>query len=118
MSLDVWLIEGTACPHCGEVIDGGIPVFEWNITHNLNTMADKADIYKALWRPEELNITQAWDLIDLLQSGLSSLLNFPDYYEKFNPENGWGDYQGLVRFVENYLKACRKYPNARIRVSR
>lgn len=29
-------------------------VFSANITHNLGEMADKAGIYKACWRPEEI----------------------------------------------------------------
>jgi len=38
--------------------------------------------------------------------------------KKHNPKNGWGDYEGLVRFVKEYLKACIDYPDAEIKVSR
>ena len=34
-------------------------VYSANITHNLNTMADEAGIYKHLWRPDEIKITKA-----------------------------------------------------------
>ena len=30
-------------------------VFTANITHNLTKMADSVGVYKALWRPEEIN---------------------------------------------------------------
>lgn len=93
-------------------------VFEYNITHNLNTMAEKAGIYQHLWRPEELNISYAKDLIEPLRNGLKKLLDNPDYFKTFNPDNGWGDYSGLLRFVEEYLEACIEYPESIISVSR
>lgn len=89
-------------------------VYEDNITHNLGTMADKAGIYEALWRPEEIGITHAHQLIEPLKKGLEWLRNNPDYFKQFNPSNGWGDYEGLVMFTENYLQACEKYPQAEV----
>ena len=93
-------------------------VFEWNITHNLSKMADKAGIYKALWRPEEIDIESANQLIGPLEKGLDLLKEKPEYFTRFNTENGWGDYEGLVRFVEEYLEACKENPDAEILVSR
>jgi hypothetical protein len=93
-------------------------VYSDNITHNLNTMAQKAGLYKYLWRPEELNIKKASELINPLRKGLHKLKMNPIKYKKFNPENGWGDYEGLVSFVENYLNACYKYPDANVEASR
>jgi hypothetical protein len=93
-------------------------VYSANITHNLITMAEKAGIYEHLWRPDEINITKASQLIEPLKEGLDKLKSEPDKYKKFNPENGWGNYEGLVRFVENYLNACIEYPDADVDVSR
>jgi hypothetical protein len=93
-------------------------VYSANITHNLNTMASEAGIYEYLWRPDEINITKASELIDPLREGLHNLKIDPERYKKFNPENGWGSYDGLVNFVENYLNACYEYPDATIEVSR
>lgn len=95
-------------------------MFHRNITHNLGKMAAQADLYYALWRPEELvpEVSLAADLIPYLESGLDFLKDGPDFYKSFNPENGWGDYEGLVEFVENYLKACKQYPDCEINVSR
>lgn len=93
-------------------------VYSENITHNLNKMAKEAGIYEYLWRPDELNITIAKDLIEPLREGLHKLKLEPDKYKEFNPPNGWGDYEGLVVFVENYLNACYKYPDAEVRISR
>ena len=99
-------------------IGGGEEVYSANITHNLNTMADAAGIYEALWRPEELGISKAGDLVETLEKGLRALIAEPPKFQAMNPSNGWGNYEGLVSFVENYLEACRKHPEAQVRVSR
>lgn len=93
-------------------------VYEANITHNLNRMADYAGLYEALWQPKELGITKASQLIEHLKAGLKVLKDNPDAMKQFNPENGWGDYEGLVSFVERYLAACEEYPQADVSVSR
>lgn len=93
-------------------------VFSRNITHNLNKMAAEAGIYEALWRPEEIGITTAEQLIDRLQAGIKWLEAKPDFFKQFNPSNGWGNYEGLVDFVRDYLKACKEHPKAIVRVSR
>ncbi len=105
------------------LLDGGTTtetttVFDYNITHNLGTMAREAGIYQHLWRPEELGITKANQLIVPLRAGLELLRSDRPRFEEFNPDNGWGNYDGLVRFVSNYADACEKYPEAEIEVSR
>ena len=106
MSLDVYLM-----------VDDGY-VFDLNITHNLNTMAEAAGIYLHLWRPEEIGLTKASELIEPLRDGLKTLTDSPSRFDEYRPENGWGSYAGLVEFVARYIEACRKYPDADIRVSR
>jgi hypothetical protein len=93
-------------------------LFWGNITHNLSKMAKHAGLYWTLWRPEELNYTKARDLVRFLEFGLSKLKESREYYEQFNPSNGWGSYDVLVDFVEKYLDACKTYPDASVRVSR
>lgn len=93
-------------------------VYSDNITHNLNRMAGEAGIYEALWRPEELGITTAGQLIQPLTDGLALLQSEPARFQAFNPSNGWGSYEGLVSFVARYLEACREYPTALVRTSR
>ena len=107
MSLDVYLevIKPTA-------------IYSANITHNLSKMADAAGIYKELWRPDEIGVTKARELIQPLADGLSRLLAEHEKYCAFNPANGWGDYKGLVEFVREYLAACRENPDAAVKVSR
>lgn len=93
-------------------------VYWANITHNLGKMAEQAGIYFALWRPEEIGITKASELIVPLETGLALLKSDPERFEKFNAANGWGLYEHFVPFVENYLNACREHPDADISVSR
>lgn len=107
MSLDVSLIG-----------DIGIEIYSANITHNLNKMAMKLGVYKPIWRPEEIKITKARELIVPLQEGLYLLKKFPETYKDYNPENGWGDYNGLVDFMEGYLEACKNTPYANVKVCR
>ncbi len=93
-------------------------VYDANITHNLGEMAGEAGIYKALWRPEEINKEKAEDIIELLEVGLSDLKARPEHFEQFNSPNGWGMYENFVPFVEKYLNACKEYPKSLIEISR
>jgi len=92
-------------------------VYSANITHNLGSMAALAGIYTCLWRPEEINITKAKQLIQPLKEGLNLLKAVPEKFKACNPKNGWGNYEGLVKFVENYLNACIEYPDATVSAS-
>lgn len=89
-----------------------------NITHNLGEMAREAGIYQHLWRPEELGITKARELVAPLRNGLRELQSDPTKFKAFNPPNGWGDYDGLVAFVRDYLLACERNLDAEIYISR
>lgn len=93
-------------------------VYAANITHNLNAMADAAGIYKHLWRPEEIEITKAEQLIEPLRAGLALLRSDPQRFKAHNPPNGWGDYDGFVQWVAEYLAACEANPDAEVAVSR
>jgi hypothetical protein len=93
-------------------------VYSGNITHNLSKMANEAGIYEALWRPEEIGITHATQLIEPLKAGLALLKSDPSRFKALNPSNGWGTYEGLRQFVADYLVACEEYPSAEVSVSR
>ena len=89
-----------------------------NITHNLNKMADKAGIYKHLWRPDELGIKKAKKLIKPLEEGLKKMKSNRKFCEQYNATNGWGLYEHFVPWVEEYLAACKKFPDSDVVVSR
>ena len=93
-------------------------VYWANITHNLGEMADKAGIYKALWRPEEIGAKYAKDIIEIVEKGLDDLKARPEYFEQFNSPNGWGMYEHFVPFVSDYLDALKENIDAEIYISR
>ena len=113
MSLDVDLMVTQPCS-----------VYSANITHNLGKMANEVilnngkTLYQVLWRPDEHDWKYAKDISDMLDEGFYILLYNPEKFRKFNPENGWGSYDGLCNFVYNYLTACKENPEAELRVSR
>lgn len=93
-------------------------IYHRKITHNLAKMADAAGIYMAMWRPDEIAIAKAHQLIPLLEKGLADLQSNPEKYRPMNPPNGWGTYLSLVDFVCDYLAACVDNPDADVEVSR
>lgn len=93
-------------------------LFEINITHNLATMAEKAGLYEPMWRPDENGYVYAKDVLPALKNGYRQLKKNANYFKQFNPENGWGDYDGLLQTVELYAAACAKYPDGKLEVSR
>lgn len=129
MSLDVTLRDPG--PKYGDLV-----LYDANITHNLNTMADHAGLYNALWRPyrlmpeyvegdheaerkfEDSVKVLALDLIPTIENGLKDLKSRPEYFRQFDSPNGWGTYENLVRFTEEYLDALKSYPDAIVEVSR
>jgi len=107
MSLDVSLMRVQPCE-----------VYTANITHNLTGMAEEAGIYTHLWRPEEIGITHAYQLIEPLKAALKQLRGDPERFDKHNPNNGWGNYHVFVQFLERYLAACEDKPDCTINISR
>jgi hypothetical protein len=90
-------------------------VFSANITHNLTAMAAAAGIYQHIWHPEELGITKAQQLIKPLKTALKLLKSDPDGFKRYEQRRkAWGQYDDLVRFVQDYLTACKAKPRASI----
>ena len=125
MSLDVDLVGETVevpccCDRCGHehAIKQEERLFSSNITHNLGAMAKEAGIYQHLWRPEEIGITKARQLIEPLRAGIALMKSDRERFEKRNAANGWGTYRNFVPFVDGYLAACEDHPDTNVRVSR
>lgn len=125
MSLDVSLNGETKtvpcrCNCCGHehTTQESETLFDANITHNLGAMAEEAGIYKHLWRPEEIGIIKAEQLVEPLREGLALMKSDPPRFEKHNPSNGWGSYAVFVPWIERYLAACEENPTGLVSVSR
>jgi hypothetical protein len=107
MSLDIWLTA----------VRPSI-VYEANITHNLGAMAGEAGIYKHLWRPDEVPIKTAGELIEPLRLAIASMEADPQRFEKHDAANLWGTYGQFVPWLKRLLVACEEYPEATVGVSR
>lgn len=95
-----------------------VTLYDDHITHNFGKMAAEAGVYDVLWRPEEIGITTAGELIQPLAEGLERLRSDPAHYEKFNPANCCNSYRYLVGFVADYLAACKEHPKASVSARR
>ena len=113
MSLDVYL-RNDMCSHCGR----GEEVYEANITYNLAGMAEEAGIYGIVWAPEENGITHAGQLVAPLRKAIADMIANPERYKKHDAPNGWGTYEHFVPWLQRYLAACEKHPNAGVKASR
>ena len=120
MSLDVYLRRKKWISYdAGKTLtEEDETVYDANITHNLGKMAGEAGIYEALWRPEEIGKIKASEIVELLEKGLADLKARPEHFETFNSPNGWGLYKNFIPFIENYLNACKEYPESFVSVSR
>ena len=134
MSLDYWLFKHK--PYLVDGLDKGIITIEetdvYNITHNLTVMAKKCSIpfqesgyiqnqislYDLLWRPfdngftknDKIYLTTLLKLYQKLENNLE--------YKKYEAENGWGTYEGLLNFVKNVVNLCMDNRGWYINVSR
>ena len=95
-----------------------VELYSANTTHNLGAMATEAGIYDALWRPDEIGIETAAQLIEPLRKGGQLMLDDPKRFEAYNDEKGWGMYYDFLPWIKQYLAACQLYPKARVSVSR
>ena len=100
-------------------------VYSGNITHNLGAMAGAVELsngmtlYDVLWRPDEQEgLKYAKDISNLLDEGYNILLADHQRLMRFEPENGWGNYEGLCNFVYKYRNACWDNPDAELSISR
>lgn len=110
-----------------------------NITHNLGKMASKVPItenfvskkhrnlYYIMWRPDEFFKDKCdlpadkiclKDVKRYLEEALEYILSHEKQLSKYNPENGWGHYENFVYCLPQYIRACYKWPNAVLEISR
>ena len=104
---------------------------EWsaNITHNLGGMAShvpvklkdgtQTTLYYVCWRPEEiLDKPNTNDVLDLLIQGLMYMIEYRKELLQYESPNGWGTYNGFMKFLLNYKQACEDNPNCKVETDR
>lgn len=95
------------CPTCGN------EPFDSSITTNLAPM----------WRAAGIDFRDGYsgrpasNLITPLDIAIATLEADPDRFRAMNPENGWGDYDGLLDALRKLRDACRRVPTAVVAVS-
>jgi len=67
----------------------------WNYTHNINRMIRKID--PDWWDSlDGLTAAEGAEYLDRIVLGMAEA---PELFRAMNPENGWGDYDGLMRVL-------------------
>ncbi len=70
--------------------------FERNLTYNLCPMLKRAGFHPR--RVEDLPVRY---LLPVVEEAWQLMSDLPDYFQEFNPENGWGDYQEALSFLQS-----------------
>lgn len=125
MSLDITLVSPIearqcVCACCGNehTSHRAEEAFRCNITHNLGRMAQEAGIYEIVWRPEEIGVATASQIIEPLRAGIKLMEDEPERFRALNASNGWGTYDQFLPWLRDYLAACIENPDATIEASR
>ena len=117
MSLNITLTNAVTCPHCYKNVGFGEEVLNLSITHNLSTIAKEVGIYQFLWLSSEFGIETAEQLRKPLVYAVQLLSHTKDY-RRFEPANGYGTVEDLVRFLNDLYSVCIKHPQATVRTDR
>lgn len=107
MSYDVYLAIST-----GPDPDAYAYAFSDNYTSNVAPMWRDAGIDLREWHGQP-----AIELCQPLRSAISDMTTRPDHYLALEPTNGWGDYNGALRFLIDLAAACETHPYTVVRVS-
>jgi len=79
-----------------------------NYTYNCAEMFIKGN--KKGLSLNELNGKSCEEAIEILQEVFDDMSNNVEKYEKLEPKNGWGDWEGFYDFVKDILVYCKKNP--------
>lgn len=91
-----------------------VDVYEDNITYNLAPMYYKCiDIDGGL---KALNGMKCRDAIPVLNRAIDDLIENKEEYEKLNPKNGWGSYEGLLKSLKSLRIACLENPSGKVEI--
>ena len=107
MSWDVSLIKECKCCGHKDEIDVG------NYTYNVSPMYKKAMGCSI----SEFNGKLAKEVLDILSQGIYNMTNEPEVYKLMNPKNGYGNYEGALRFLQEIHDVCKENQDYIIEVS-
>ena len=86
-----------------------IEIYDANITYNLAAM-----YYKAI--DEELGLEKLQgmsckDALPIIERAITDMIEKKEEYEKLNPINGWGTYEGLLNTFKDIKNICEENPD-------
>ena len=117
MGVDIKLIGSLEiiecrCSECGNVHERehGEKFYDGYLTHNLAPMAKACGLYDIFW--SEHKQTFAEEMLPQLKAGYLMLISNPVRFKKYNPENGFGSYDGFVEMLHGFIKICEENPKA------
>lgn len=86
-----------------------INIYEANITYNLAPMYYKAiDKDLGLKKLKSMNCEKA---LPIINKAIDDMVKNKQEYEKLNPENGWGTYEGLLKTFREIREVCEDNPD-------
>lgn len=77
-----------------------------NYTYNVNSMYQKALNINGL---SDLHGKSTKEVLNLLENGVIDMKYHAEEYKKFNPANGWGNYEGALEYLEKLYYGCKKH---------
>lgn len=86
-----------------------VEIYETNITYNLAPM-----YYKAI--DEELGLKKIKGMsckkaLPIIENAIKDMIDNKEEYEKLNPKNGWGTYDGLLEQFKEMRNMCANNPD-------
>ena len=114
MSLSIYFLDND-----GEDVEQQVCL---NITHNLNKVVDACgklvgkSYYEVIWRPDTLTGLENGKvpvlfIVSYLPDLIRDLIKYESVLTQYLPENGYGTFEWLIKFLCNYLKECYTYKN-------
>jgi hypothetical protein len=108
VSYDVWLVIDTGAGN-------DVEVFATNYTSNVAGMwrfaMERSGAGMEVWQTGGMTGAEA---APLLEGALSHMQAFPVLYGPFEPDNGWGNYEGAMKFLYETVEACEAHPLAKL----
>lgn len=106
MSWDVYLVD-----------DRGHIEGEWNYTYNTTPMIHAACQDAGIEFPERnwhahLHGMSGPDGAAFLGAIVEQMRGKPDRYMDLNPPNGWGDYDGILKVLDEMCRSVPEWPTA------
>lgn len=106
---------------------------EWhtNITHNMTSMAQEVPVfyhnkgeewsttlYAIVWRADEIQADNTTCVGEALIGAIKYMVEHRKELLKFNPKNGWGNYDSFLLWLIIYKEMCEDNPDCKILLSR